>query len=307
MASQDGLVLVYGATGQQGGPVARRLLEEGRRIRILTRNPDHAESLREAGAEIAVGDLEHPESLQAASEGADKVFFHVPLGFEIDVGTTYGRNAIDAARSAGIGLFVLDTSFPVPSEPTDVVANEIRRVVQEYLQSSGIPYIVIRPTFYIENYAGPFTAPEDIVQQGILRYPPLPRDMRVSWVSLEDVGALAVEALKRPELAGSVFDVGGPEALTGDDIAERFGAILERPITYTPFSLEQYEQMVNGFLGEPIGTHVVRQLRYYEQHRHLLNVSDDMQRVLGELPVHLTTFERCISKMPLFTSEQAGA
>ena len=307
MASENELILVYGATGQQGGPVARRLLEEGRRIRVLTRNADHAESLSEAGAEIAVGDLEDPASLEAAGKGANKVFFHVPLGFEIDVGVAYGRNAIDAAASAGIELFVFDTSFPVPSEPTDVVANEIRRLVQEYLQSSGIPHIIIRPTFYIENYSGPFTAPEDIVQQGILRYPPLPRDMRVSWISLEDVGALAVEALKRPELAGSVFNVGGPEALTGDEIAERFAAILDRPINYTPFSLEQYEQMVNGFLGEPIGTHVVRQLSYYEQHRHLLNVSDDMQRVLGELPVHLTPFERCISKMPLFTAGQSLA
>ena len=307
MAGENELILVYGATGAQGGPVARRLLEAGRRIRVLTRNPDHAEPLREAGAEIAVGELGDPASLEAASNGADKVFFHVPLGFDIDVGIAYGRNAIDAAISAGIGLFVYDTSFPVPSEPTDVIANEIRREVQEYLQSNGISHIIIRPTFYIENYSGPFTAPEDIVQQGILRYPPLPRDMRVSWISVEDVGAFAVEALSRPDLAGSVFDVGGPEALTGDDIAERFAAILDRPINYTPFSLEQYEQMVNSFLGEPIGTHVVRQLRYYEEQRHLLNVSDGMQTVLRELPVHLTTFERCISKMPLFTSEQAEA
>ena len=308
MASDNNeLILVYGATGAQGGPVARRLLEEGRRIRVLTRNADHAEALREAGAEIAVGELADPASLEAASKGADKVFFHVPLGFDLDVGIAYGRNAIDAAGSAGVEIFVYDTSFPVPSESTDIVVTEIRREVQAYLQGSGIPHIIIRPTFYIENYSGPFTAPEDIVQQGVLRYPPLPRDMRVSWISLEDVGALAVEALGRPDLAGSVFDVGGPEALTGDDIAERFAALLDRPIDYTPFSLEQYEQMVNSFLGEPIGTHVVRQLRYYAEHRHLLNVSDDMQTVLRELPVHLTTFERCISKMPLFTTGQARA
>lgn len=307
MASENELILLYGATGAQGGPVARRLLEEGRRIRILVRDPGKAEHLREAGAEIAVGDLEDPASLEAASEGADKVFFHVPLGFVMDVGIAYGRNAIDAAESAGVGLFVFDTSFPVPSEPTDIVVTEIRRAVQAYLQRSGIPHIIIRPTFYIENYSGPFTTPEDIVQQGILRYPPLPyRDVRVSWISLEDVSALAVETLRRPELAGSVFDVGGPEALTGDEIAERFATTLDRPVNYTPFSLEQYEQLVNTFLGEPIGTHLARQLRYYAEHPHLLNISD-MQAVLRELPVHLTTFERCISKMPLFTTKQAGA
>lgn len=307
MANQDELVLVYGATGAQGGPVARRLVEAGHRIRVLTRNSDHAELLRAAGAEIAVGELGDPASLEAASKGADKVFFHVPLGFDIDVGIAYGRNAIDAAVSARIELFVYDTSFPVPSEPTDIVVTEIRREVQAYLQSSGIPHIIIQPTFYIENYSGPFTTPEDIVQQGVLRYPPVPyRDARISWISLEDVGALAVEALGRPELAGSVFNVGGPEALTGNEIAERFAAILERPINYTPFSLDHYEQMVNTFLGEPIGSHLARQLRYYAENLHLLNVSDDMQTVLRKLPVHLTPFERCISKMPLFTSGQTG-
>ena len=264
--------------------------------------------MREVGAEIALGDLGDLASLEAASNSVDKVFFHVPLGFDLDVGVAYGRNAIDAALSAGIELFVYDTSFPVPSEPTDIVVTEIRREVQTYLQSSGIAHIIIRPTFYTENYSGPFTAPGDIIQQGILRYPPLPyRDTRISWVSMEDVGALAVEALSRPELAGSVFDVGGPEALTGYEIAERFAALLERPVDYTPFSLDHYEQMVNTFLGEPIGTHLAKQLRYYAEHPHLLNVSKDMQTVLRELPVHLTTFERCISKMPLFTSEQAGA
>ena len=305
MASQDGLVLVYGATGQQGGPVARRLLAAGRRTRVLTRDPDRAESLREAGAEIAVGDLGNPASLEAASEGVGRIFFHVPTVYDIDVGTAYGRNAIDAAVSAGIGLFVFDTSFPVASEPTDVAANEIRRELQAYLQRSGIPHIVIRPTFYIENYYLPVTAPEDIVRQGILRYPPLPRDMRVSWISLEDVGALAVEALSRPELAGSVFDVGGPEALTGDEVAERFAAILDRPVTYDPFSFDEYEQMLSTFLGKALGKGVTSQVRYYAKHPHLLAVSD-MQTVLRELPVRLTTFERCIGRMPLFTPRQAG-
>ena len=174
MASQDGLVLVYGATGQQGGPVARQLLEAGRRTRVLTRNPDRAESLREAGAEVAKGDLGDPASLEAASEGVEAVFFHSPLEFNTDVGIRYGRNAIDAAVSAGVALFVFDTSFPVPSSVTGVAANDIRYELEAYLKRSGIPSIVIRPPFYTENFSYPFAAPADTVHRGMLRYPPCP-------------------------------------------------------------------------------------------------------------------------------------
>ena len=297
MAGQDGVVLVYGGTGQQGGPVARQLLDAGRRTRVLTRNPVRAESLREAGAEIAVGDLGDPASLLAASEGVEAVFFHSPLEFNTDVGITYGRNAIDAAGSAEISLFVFDTSFPVPSSPTGVAANDIRYELEAYLKNSGIPNIIIRPPFYTENFSYPFAAPADVVHQGVLRYPPLPSEVRVSWITMEDVGSLAVEALSRPELAGSVFDVGGPEALTGDDVAERFAAILDRRVKYNPFTFDQYEQILNAAMGEPIGTEVTNQLRYYAENPDLLSVSD-MGPVLEKLPAHLTTLSQWAATVP---------
>lgn len=297
MESQDGLVLVYGATGQQGGPVARQLLAARRRTRVLTRHPEKAEPLGEAGAEVAKGDLGEPATLEAASGGVEAVFFHSPLEFDTDVGVTYGRNAIDAAVSAGAGLFVFDTSFPVPSSPTGVAAIDIRYELEAYLKRSEIPSIVIRPPFYTENFSYPFAAPADTVHRGVLRYPPLPRDVRVSWITMEEVGSLAVEALGRPELAGSVFDVGGPEALTGDDVAERFAAILGRPVTYEPFSFDEYEQTLNAVLGEPVGTEVTNQLRYYSESPGLLSVPD-MRPVLEKLPVRLGTFEQWASNVP---------
>jgi uncharacterized protein YbjT (DUF2867 family) len=253
--------------------------------------------LREAGAEVATGDLVNPASLEAASEGVEAVFFHSPLEFDTEVGITYGRNAIDAAGSAGIGLFVFDTSFPVPSELTGVAANDIRYELEAYLKRSGIPNIIVRPPFYTENFSYPFAAPGDVVHQGILRYPPLPSDVRVSWITMEEVGSLAAEALSHPELAGSVFNVGGPEALTGDDVAERFAAILDRPVTYNPFSFDEYEQMLNSVMGEPVGTEVTNQLRYYSENPSLLCVSD-MQPVLEKLPVRLRTFEQWARNVP---------
>ncbi|MDZ4376014.1 MAG: NmrA family NAD(P)-binding protein [Phenylobacterium sp.] len=76
MMNSVGPVLVFGATGQQGGSVARALLKAGRAVRILVRNPaaPAAEALREAGAEVFQGDFEDPASIRRAIKGADGVF-----------------------------------------------------------------------------------------------------------------------------------------------------------------------------------------------------------------------------------------
>lgn len=69
-------VLVVGATGQQGGAVARKLLDKGHQVRALTRSPDSPEAvaLKEAGAEVVDGDLEDHSSCASAAQGVDAIF-----------------------------------------------------------------------------------------------------------------------------------------------------------------------------------------------------------------------------------------
>jgi uncharacterized protein YbjT (DUF2867 family) len=76
MRNQKGPVLVIGATGQQGGATARHLLERGRTVHAMVRNPDSpaAKALQDAGASLVVGDLDDPASLRTAMEGMHGVF-----------------------------------------------------------------------------------------------------------------------------------------------------------------------------------------------------------------------------------------
>jgi NAD(P)H dehydrogenase (quinone) len=285
-------ILVYGATGVQGRPVARRLLQAGHNVRILVRNPAKADALRQAGAEIAIGDLSDPASLQAANQGIDAVFLHLPLEFDKAVGVRYGRNAIDAAKAAGVSHLVFSTSGQMPDSLTEIAAFEFKRDIQTYLQQSGVPSIILRPTLYMENFAGPWTAP-GIVQQGIVAYP-LPSRFKQAWISVDDVAALAVAALQRPELAGSSFDVGGPEVLDGDAIAERFATVFKRPVHYYPIPLDAFEQQLNAALGAPAGTEVTQTYRWVEANLETHSPIADMQSVLQQLPVELTSLEAWI-------------
>ncbi len=109
MIHTEGLVLVTGATGKQGGGVARALLSHGRRVRILTRNPDSAaaRALVALGAETSKGDMGSPDSLHAAMRSVTGVFSMQPIDGAFD-GTEqrFASALIEAAVKARVRHFV---------------------------------------------------------------------------------------------------------------------------------------------------------------------------------------------------------
>lgn len=239
-----GSVLVYGATGAQGRPVARRLLQEGRRVRVLTRRPAAAADLAALGAEVVEGDLDRPETLAAAGDGMDGVHLLVPF---FGGTAAQGIRAIEAARASGVRLVVWNATGAIPPARTGNPAVDVRIDVLDALRASGLPAVVLEPTIYMENLLGPWTAPE-VAASGRLAYP-LPAAARLQWVAHEDVGALAAAAFGRPGLAGRRFAACGPERLDGPAMAERFAAALARPVSYRPMPPAEFGAVVDRAFG----------------------------------------------------------
>ncbi|MBD2019770.1 NmrA family NAD(P)-binding protein [Leptolyngbya sp. FACHB-36] len=290
MSNSSAKILVYGATGAQGIPVVRKLLQKGYDVRVFVRDRDKAHSLFSNNVEIAVGTLENRESLKQANEGIDRVFLVLPMEYRFDVATAQGYNTIDAARAAGVNLLVFNTSTFIPQQITNAAAFEIKRKVEQYLHQSGVPNIIMRPPIYMDNLAAPWSAPS-IVHQSSVAYP-LPKTVKTSWISLDDAASLAVAALERPELAGTAFDIGGPEALSGEEIAEQFLHVFHRPFTYQEIPIDGFEQGLNQAFGEPVGTEIANIYRWRAVH--LEDGAVDMTPVLRQLPVQLTTFQQWI-------------
>jgi uncharacterized protein YbjT (DUF2867 family) len=278
-------ILSYGATGVQGGPVARRLLEAGHTVRTVVRNPERAQSLQAMGLEVFQGDLGDPESLERASKGADAVFLILPLGGNP---VEFAHNAIQAAKQADVGYLVLNTSGPTPKTPTGSPMMDYRLALEAELHDSGVPSVSVRPTTYMENLLGPWALPA--IRDGSTVAYPVPGDHRVSWISAEDAAALCVAALGRPELAGQTFDVGGPEALTGARIAESFSRALGRAVRYEPITPEAFGGMMAQAFGPAMGAGATTAYRHtWAQPKDAMNI--DMEAVLEHLPVKLTSLE----------------
>lgn len=299
-------ILVYGAGGAQGGAVARALLARGDRVRLVLRNPERNPFSGVAGVEVATADLADPASLVAASRGVRGVSLVLPLCYEHATAVQWGRNAIEAARAADAPLLVFNTSSVVAAATTGVAAIDIKVALEALLADSDLPSVTLRPTLYNGNLAAPWSVPA-IVHQGVLAYPAR-ADLRVSWLSWEEMAAYTLAALDSPTLAAGkpVFDVGGAQALSGPEVAAAIGRALGRPVAYAAVPLEQFEAGLNAHLGAPAGTEIARFYAWLNDPANGCLLDVDLAPVRRALPVPQQPFADWARGVPWARLAQAA-
>jgi len=210
-------VLVAGATGRQGGAVARLLLDRGHSVRALTREPRSpaADRLRELGAEVMAADLEVFESVERAADGADAFFLMTPLDRGPKAELRAGRWAAYSAKDAGVRHIVY-SSVAGTDWVTGVPHFDSKRQVELYLQELGVPFTIVAPAFFMENLLGPALLAG--VRAGRLSMP-LPAARRLQMVAVDDIAGLVRLAIERPaEFVGKRIEIASDE-LTGPEMA----------------------------------------------------------------------------------------
>jgi uncharacterized protein YbjT (DUF2867 family) len=158
-------ITVIGATGNA---VAARALEKGHSLRAVARNSDSCVNLVDSGAEIVACDLNDQEGVTSALAGAGAVYYCSPLPIGYDqpftVERSWGRNAINAAQSAGVEHFVL-LSAAGPETARSVVLIETKRAIERDLAASGLAYTILRPSMFMDNVA--VAGPEALLAAGL--------------------------------------------------------------------------------------------------------------------------------------------
>ena len=284
-------VLVYGATGSQAGPTVKHLLRQGHTPHVLTRNLDKATEIQGAGGVPVVADLADFDRLCAASREVDSVAFLLPAFLDNpDDGLEFGRNAVDAAVQADIGMFVWNTSGEVSEDNSEANA---KLSILRHLQDSGLPFVALEPTTYMENWLGPWTAPS-VRNHDELTYPVLP-DRKIGWIASDDVGALVVAALEQPELAGSRYRISGIETPVGPELAAIFSAALGRDIRYRTMTPEEMGAVLDEAFGPGAGDGVAEMYRQEQENPDPPAKNHDMSPVLEALPVTMSTITEWVT------------
>ena len=293
--------LVYGATGAQGSAVVSALRAGGKNVRVLLRNTDNKSLFEGHGVEVAFGDLDSPAQLLAASRDIAGVYFALPLQFNADKATLWGRNAIDAAVAAEAPLIVFNTSIVGAAEAgqaTGSVAIDIKTELERYLKQATIPSIVLRPTLYLGNLTAPFATPS-IVNDGVLAYP-VPAGQKVSWISWEETAAYVVAALQRPDLAARrpTFDIGGAQAITGNELAAAIGKAVGRNVFYFPLPIEQFEAGLSAAFGAETGGALANLYRYMTNPAHVDILNVDLRAARTEFAVPQASIDSWAAQIP---------
>lgn len=221
--------LVVGATGFQGGAVARLLAGRGHRVRSLTRRPAVARP-DIAGVSFVAGDLGSRDDVMWAFKGATHAVVTMPLEYDPLRIETYAIHIAEAALESGVTRIVYNANTRVPSEPGAVAAFETRRLAEAVFADCGVPLVVLRPPVYLDNLFSPWNGPA-LVDEGVLAYP-LPAHQRVAWISHDDLAVAVAAALFNDGLDGRVLDIGGGQAVDGNELADAFAKGLGRPVEY---------------------------------------------------------------------------
>ncbi|MFI9327064.1 NmrA family NAD(P)-binding protein [Kitasatospora sp. NPDC052868] len=225
-------VAVTGATGAQGGATARALLRLGLPVRALTRDPagPAAAALRALGAEVVRADFDDPASLAAALDGAGALFaMSTPFGSDLDAEVRQGEALLDAAASAGGVRHIVLTSATNADRSTGIPHFESKWRLERHLAALDVPWTVIGPGAFMENYANGWTLRS--LREGVLHLP-MPADRPMPLIAAADIGAFAALALSRPEeFAGRRIDIAS-QWRTPEQIAAAISAASGRDIRF---------------------------------------------------------------------------
>lgn len=233
-------ILVIGASGPQGRPVAEQLTAAGFKVRAMVRDPAKVEDLAAHGIEVVNGDLGDSASLSAAMQGQDGVFMLISFfagNFE------QAHAVVEAAVANGVKKIVWNATGPILPFDTGNPSIDMRRGILFALEKSGIAFVALQPTVYMENFLIPAIA-QEVADKSVLAYP-MPEAVECQWISHQDAAAYVVAAFRSTGRDNLVIEISGPEKLNGPQIAERFGKALGRKITFRPMPPEEFAKAIS--------------------------------------------------------------
>jgi uncharacterized protein YbjT (DUF2867 family) len=231
----QGPIAVVGATGQQGGAVVDALLSQGVPIRAVTRNPqvEKARTLAARGVEVVSAELDDPDSVRAAFDGAAAAFAMAthdgPGGTEREI--AHGRTIARAAVEAQLPYLVY-SSVGGADRHSGIPHFESKRRIEEFLLDT-VPVSFIRPTFFMETLRWMIRRDGE----NTLLAMPMPKTVPVQLISVRDIGHAAANLLLKADNNGAPVEIAGDE-LTGEQIADQLTRWLGSPATYVEAPLE---------------------------------------------------------------------
>lgn len=258
-------ILVFGATGAQGGSVARHLLARGQyAVRAFTRNASSpaAQSLRELGAELVEGNLDDEASIRKALDGAYGVFGVTNFWEHFAKEEEQGRNMIRAIAGSEVEHLVYSSLPPIAKETSGALKSphfDIKAGHEELIRTLGIPATFIHVPFYYENFL--YFFPPRPAGDGTYQFGFPQGDTPLAAMSVQDVGAIVAVLFEQPETY-----IGRTIKPAGDELpAAEYAAVMSRA-TGADVRFNHVPRETYAALGFPGAEDLADMFEYYRLH-----------------------------------------
>ncbi len=239
-------VLIIGATGMLGRPVARQLTADGFQVRALVRNPEAARKILPTGVELHSGDLRDSQSLLAALRGVDAVYLNLAAPMrrsapKWDPELDGARAVVEAARQAGVKRLLRISALGVEEAVDRWWSAKHKYLADHAVMESSLNWTVFRPTWLMESLAtlklpGPFIMSLNI------------GDAPLRWIAGEDFARQVSAAIAAPASYGRTYVPQGPELLTIGQAVRRFARAWPRKlfVVRAPMPVMRLGSLVSG-------------------------------------------------------------
>jgi uncharacterized protein YbjT (DUF2867 family) len=291
-------ILVTGAAGQLGAvgrTVTSLLLERGLPVRAMVRREDErAAALRAAGAEVMVGDLLEPADVYRLVNGCRRVYFgmSVSAGY-LEASVTMAAVAREVGVDALVNMSQMTVSQMTVSQMSIQNTTPSPQQRQHWLSEqalawSGLPVVTIRPTVFLEGFFLPLTGPA-VRDRGRIELPF--GQGKTSPVSTTDVARVVAAVLAAPgPHVGRIYELTGPRSQDMNGVAREYSEALNRDVTYSDISPEDWEQGLKRVgLPEYLTKHLVTMAELNRAGRYD-RMADGVERVTGRPAMSVREF-----------------
>jgi uncharacterized protein YbjT (DUF2867 family) len=224
------MIAIAGGTGSLGRALLPMLAARGLPVRVLTRDPVRTGRGMPPGVELVAADVRDPVAIHGAIAGSRTVISAITgfggpgAGGARAIDRDGNRNLIAAARAQGVEHFILlSVAQAAPDHPIELF--RMKFAAEHALRASGLDWTIIRPTAYMETWVGLVGRP--LLESGKTRIFGAGRNP-INFVSAADVAALVELATIDRGLRGQIVEIGGPEDVTLNQLADRFETVTGR-------------------------------------------------------------------------------
>jgi uncharacterized protein YbjT (DUF2867 family) len=210
MSHQQKRILVVGATGMLGKPVAEQLYRDGFTVRVLSRSAEKGQKLFGAGYEVVAGDVENPATLMAALQNCQGVHINIkggPQPADYERLEHQGTKAVvEAAQAAGVQQITYLSSYTSAEKNLLSAESYAKFYAEQAIQKSGVPYTIFRATWFMESLPL-FIQGKQAMLIGQQPHP-------LHWLAAQDYAQMVSRSYQTPAALNKILYIYGPQPFT---------------------------------------------------------------------------------------------